>query len=206
MREVGISNEPIYHACSEEAWVYISFGGDVGRPTQLLTCRFQFANNTPMNINELTPTQLRQAADLKEQIEKLQNQLVVLGGSGSGMPSPFKKAKPAKRKMSAAARAKIAAAQKARWAKQKGITQTVKTIPAPKPAKGKSGMSAEGKARIVAAQKARWAAIKAGKKPAIKAAKPAKKKFTMSAAAKAKISAAAKARWAKIKGAKEEKK
>jgi hypothetical protein len=64
--------------------------------------------------------------------------------------------------MSAVARAKIAAAQKARWA-------AVKT-PAAKPVaksvvKKKSTMSAAGRAKISAAAKARWAKVKAaGKK------------------------------------------
>lgn len=52
--------------------------------------------------------------------------------------------------MSAAGRARIAAAQRARWAKVKGI----KLVPsAPK----KRKMSAAAIARIRAAQKARWA-------------------------------------------------
>lgn len=60
--------------------------------------------------------------------------------------------------MSAVARAKIAAAQKARWAKVKGKTE--------KPAsEGKRKMSASARAKIAAAAKARWAKAKAaGKK------------------------------------------
>jgi hypothetical protein len=58
--------------------------------------------------------------------------------------------------MSRAGRAKIAAAQKARWAKVKAV----------KPAKAKKRkMSAAAKAKISAAAKARWAKVKAaGKK------------------------------------------
>ena len=63
--------------------------------------------------------------------------------------------------MSAAGRAKVAAAQKARWAKFKAAKQTVK---AAKPAKKKFAMSAAAKAKISAAAKARWAKIKAEKK------------------------------------------
>jgi hypothetical protein len=155
-----------------------------------------------MLIN-LTPTQLRQAANLKEQIEGLNKELgSILDPTGvSATP------KPAKRKMSAVHIAKIRAAQKARWAKVRAGKPT-----AVKPAKGKGMISAEGIARIKAAQKARWAAINAAKakaapkaavaKPVVKAAVKPAKKFTMSAAAKAKISAAAKARWAKIRAAK----
>jgi hypothetical protein len=57
--------------------------------------------------------------------------------------------------MSAAARRKIAAAQKARWAK-------VKDGKSEKPGlKPKRKMSAAGRARIAAAAKARWAKAKA---------------------------------------------
>jgi hypothetical protein len=59
--------------------------------------------------------------------------------------------------MSAAARRKIAAAQRARWAKQKG--QKVVPIKA-----GKRHISAAGLARIRAAARARWARVRAGKK------------------------------------------
>jgi hypothetical protein len=119
-----------------------------------------------MNLINLSPTQLRKAANLKEQIEGLHKQLsIILGGSGSGMPSPFKAAKPAPKKkggMSAAGRASIVAAQKARWAKIKAAK--IKPASAPKPAKKKFTMSAAAKAKISAAAKARWAKIRAAKK------------------------------------------
>ena len=57
--------------------------------------------------------------------------------------------------MSVAGRAKVAAAQKARWAKIKKAKQAIK------PAKRK--MSAAGRAKIAAAQKARWAKVKSKK-------------------------------------------
>ena len=60
--------------------------------------------------------------------------------------------------MSAAARAKIGAAQKARWAKAKG------NVSKAQPAKGKRKMSAAAKKKISVAAKARWAKIKAAKK------------------------------------------
>src|SRR5438445_13313269 len=62
-----------------------------------------------------------------------------------------------RRKMSAAARARISAAQKARWAKTKG--QKVFPIKA-----GKRRISAAGLARIRAANRARWARLRAAKK------------------------------------------
>ena len=69
------------------------------------------------------------------------------------------------RTMSAAGRARIAAAQRARWAKQKGThgPETAIVLERLKEKKKRGGLSAEGRARIVAAQKARWAKGK-GKK------------------------------------------
>ena len=170
---------------------------------------------TIMSITSLSVQQLRQAANLKEQIAGLEKQLSqLLGATIQTAPATAKA--PKKSGMSAAGKARIIAAQKARWAKIKALKPAVKAVVAKpvvafvsaKPAK--KTISAAGIARIKAAQKARWAKINAAKsggvKPAVKAvvAKSAapKKKFTMSAAAKAKISAAAKARWAKVKAAK----
>lgn len=68
----------------------------------------------------LSSTQLRRAAKLQEKIEEMQQELAsLLGGSisvGSSEGKPARK----KREMSAAARKKIADAQRKRWAKQKG--------------------------------------------------------------------------------------
>jgi hypothetical protein len=44
-----------------------------------------------MNILEMTPQQLREAADLKEQIEKLNQELIgILGESSDGAAAPAK--------------------------------------------------------------------------------------------------------------------
>jgi hypothetical protein len=124
------------------------------------------------SITKLTPSQLRQVADLKEKIAAWEKELNQLLGSSAkaAVASVVAKAPKKKGGMSAAGKAKVAAAQKARWAKINAAKSAVKP----------------------AASAAKVAAV----------AKPAKKKFVMSAAAKAKISAAAKARWAKIKAAK----
>lgn len=69
-----------------------------------------------MNILELTSKQLRQAAKLRGQIDRLQARLNgLLGDSAPAKAAPRKR----RNKMSAAGRAAIAAAQKARWAKIK---------------------------------------------------------------------------------------
>jgi hypothetical protein len=81
---------------------------------------------------------------LTNQLSVLTNALAVLNGSNSNSVARS-------RKLSPAARARIAAAQRARWAKVKG--KKVVLISAGK----KPQMSASGLARIRAAQKARWA-------------------------------------------------
>jgi len=108
------------------------------------------------SLTDLSTEQLRRAIAIKEQIENLQEQFDSLFGAPTPLAAPRAVKK---RGMSAAGRARIAAAQKARWAKQKQAQ-----VVAGKPAKKRRGkLSAEGRARIIAAQKARWAKIKANK-------------------------------------------
>ena len=112
-----------------------------------------------------TLNQLKEAVTIAEQIEKLQATLSsLIGGSGSVASAPKAAstpvAKAGKRTMSAEARARIAAAQRARWAKSRGVSKA----PAAPPTKKKGKLSPEGRAKIVAALKARWAAKRAGKK------------------------------------------
>ena len=102
----------------------------------------------------VTPTQLRKAANIQEKIQSLQKELgKLLGGS----VQPPTKA-PKKRKISAAGLARIVAATKARWAKVRA-RKAGKVVRKPK-----KKMSAAAKARLSALAKARWAkAKKAGK-------------------------------------------
>ncbi|MGH7968825.1 MAG: hypothetical protein ACREIC_08880 [Limisphaerales bacterium] len=108
------------------------------------------------DIIQLSAHQLRRAAELKEKIESLQSELSGLlgapspsGGNGSAR----------KHHMSAAAIARISAAQKARWAKIKKATGGKSA-----PQKGKRKMSAAGRARLAAIARARWKAAKASGK------------------------------------------
>ena len=105
------------------------------------------------NLMDITPSQLKKAADLKEQISKLEKELQSLLGGAAPATASTKSTNT--RKMSPAARAKIVAAQKARWARIKAE----KKAPEVKP-QAKKQLSAEARAKIVAAQKARWAKIK----------------------------------------------
>jgi hypothetical protein len=120
---------------------------------------FQFNNpylNGMNSITNLSAKQLRRAANIKDKIQSLENKLNHILGSPEKTVAAVAPRK--KRKMSAAGRAKIAAAQKARWAKAKGPKAKQS-----QPKKRK--MSAAARARISAATKARWAKAKgAGKK------------------------------------------
>jgi hypothetical protein len=144
------------------------------------------------NLHDLTTSQLHRIIAIKEQIEALQGELATIAGDGGEMPHPFHEDKPRKGRRSATVRAKMAAAQKARWAGIKGNADS-------KPAKkGKRRMSAAGRAAISAAAKARWARLK-GTKATAKAAKKADRRS--SPAVRAKLAAVAKARWAKVRTA-----
>jgi hypothetical protein len=64
-----------------------------------------------------------------------------------------------RRTMSASARQRIAAAQRARWAKQKSVAKST-----PGTARPKRRISVAGIARIRAAAKARWARVRSAKR------------------------------------------
>jgi hypothetical protein len=69
---------------------------------------------------DLSAKQLRRAAQIKDMIDRLQRGLGrLLGGGVANGRSATKTPRKRRRKMSAAARAKISAAAKARWAKRK---------------------------------------------------------------------------------------
>ena len=99
----------------------------------------------------LTPSELRKAADLKEKIESLQSQLNRLLGAAAEPSSPARK----RRKISAAGIARIRAAAKARWAKVRAAKKGLKPVK-----KAKRKISAAGRARLSALAKARWAQVK----------------------------------------------
>jgi len=107
-----------------------------------------------IQLSSLTVAQLHRAISLKGKIDALNRKLASILGAPASVSAKAMK----KRKMSAAGRARIAAAQKARWAKLKKAKPAAKTVK-------KRKMSAAAKAKISAAAKARWAKAKAkGKK------------------------------------------
>ena len=102
--------------------------------------------------------QLRKERDQAARtVERLDAALAALTGvSGKGRRTGSR--------LSAAARARIAAAQRARWAKVRAnggqSAQRPKVVSMPK----KKTMSAAARRRIAAAQRARWAKVKAAQK------------------------------------------
>jgi len=105
------------------------------------------------NLTGLTNivTELRaERTNLVNQLRHVDAALAVLGklNGGSFYTKP-------RRTMSAAARQRIAAAQRARWAKRKNAAQNTP---------GRRRISAAGIARIRTAAKARWAKIREQKK------------------------------------------
>lgn len=135
------------------------------------------------NLTDLTTSQLHRVIAIKERIEKLQGRIDSITAD-SDFPIPMMATKSPRRR-SAAVRARMAAAARARWAKLKGQADS-------KPAKKRERrLSATGRAAIIAGTKARWAKVKAGN-----GEDNQKKRRKVSAAVKAKMAAATRARWA----------
>lgn len=109
---------------------------------------------------------LEEALNIKRQIAALEARLIGLFGNRAQedrLPSAQAPSAPRRRRgqLSAAGRANIIAAQKARWAAKKSA------IPAAKPATAKSrkkrgGLTATGRKKLSDAMRARWAARKKG--------------------------------------------
>ena len=103
------------------------------------------------SITNLTPQQLRHAADIQEQIQALQNELSDLLGNHETGPTGKTKGR---RRVSPQGLANIRAGARRRWA----AARAGKTN---RPAGKRRGkMSTAGRARIAAALRARWAAAK----------------------------------------------
>jgi hypothetical protein len=106
------------------------------------------------NLSGILKQLKRERDRVHQQLSGLNAALEAFAGvyRGNAGPKPH-------RKMSVKGRARIVAAQKARWAKVRGY----KVVPI---AKAKRTMSASARRKIAAAQRARWAKVKRGKKAA----------------------------------------
>ena len=107
---------------------------------------------------------------LRQEMSRIEQAIAALVGLGSqparrGRPPKVSQAKPARgqkrRRMSPAARARIAAAKKAWWAKQKAKAAPKTATPAAKKSTGRKPMSAAMRKKLSELMKARWAQKKA---------------------------------------------
>jgi hypothetical protein len=112
-----------------------------------------------MNIYDLSVNQLKRAVAIKEQIERLNKELTAIVGS----PASSRAAPRTNRTMSASARRKIAAAQKARWASLRRAEPATSSVKPAAKAKKKT-MSAAARRKLSAKLKAYWAQKKARQK------------------------------------------
>src|SRR5664279_4995230 len=134
---------------------------------------------------KLTPEIITAAIEgFDSQKRRIDTQIAELRTLLSGGPAEFAgtpEGNPPKRKISAAARRRMAMGQKARWAKIKGESKSPAPT-TPEAPRAKRKLSAAGKAAIVAATKKRWASVHKAEKAA---AKKAPVKMKMSRARKA---------------------
>jgi hypothetical protein len=103
----------------------------------------------------------------EEQKRHIDSQISELRAMLDGAPnSPAATSEPPKhkrRKMSVAARKRIAAAQRKRWAESKKQSESAQQGAKQEAAKPKRKLSAAGRRAIIAATKKRWAAVRAAR-------------------------------------------
>jgi hypothetical protein len=99
---------------------------------------------------------------LKKEHDRLTKEMRAIGAALSAFGAAYGKGTAPRGGISAAGRARIAAAQRARWVRVKAKGGKGKVVTMPK----KRTMSASARRRIAAAQRARWAKVKAAKKSA----------------------------------------
>ena len=96
---------------------------------------------------------------LKKEQDRLTKELHGISAALAAFGKSYGKQTGTRGTLSAAARARIGAAQRARWAKFRGTAKAV-------PVRGKRTLSAAARRKTAAAQRARWAKVKAAKKSA----------------------------------------
>src|SRR5262245_16028237 len=111
-----------------------------------------------MDVYDLTTSQLKRAAAIKEQIDRLSKELRTILGARANIRSSPKK----NQSMSASTKKKIATAQRARWARLRRAKATRSVKPAAKAKKKR--MAPAARAKLSAKLKAYWAKKKAAKK------------------------------------------
>lgn len=99
---------------------------------------------------------------LQQEQNRLTREIKAISAALAAFGATYGRGKRSSARMSAAGRARIAAAQRARWAKVRGKSAKTNLVAMPK----KRVLSAAARRKIAAAQRARWARVKAGKKSA----------------------------------------
>jgi hypothetical protein len=116
--------------------------------------------NTNVDLSNLSVEQLRRALQLKEQISHLERELTIL--SGSPVKAAAKLMSTPRSTLTEAGRARIVAAQRRRWARERALKA------APQPIATESGsmstrrnLTPEARAKMAAASRERWARVRA---------------------------------------------
>ena len=128
-------------------------------PTSHWSVRYQTTSALSGNILRQEATNLANFSGIVGQLKKeraqVERQLRGIDAAIKAFANVYSGAKPGRqrRKMSAKGRARIAAAQRARWAKTKGIAEVPK----------RRTMSASTRRKIAAARRARWAKARKAK-------------------------------------------
>ena len=99
---------------------------------------------------------------LKKEHDRLTKEVSAIAAALSAFGATYAKQNGTRGSISTAGRARIAAAQKARWAKVKAKSSKTNVVTMQK----KRTLSASARRKIAAAQRARWAKVRAAKKSA----------------------------------------
>jgi hypothetical protein len=99
---------------------------------------------------------------LKKEHDRLKKEVNAIAAALSAFGASYGKQNGTRGGISAAGRARIAAAQRARWVRVRGKSGKPTVITMPK----KRTLSAAARRKIAAAQRARWAKVRAAKKSA----------------------------------------
>lgn len=123
--------------------------------------RFRQGMNINVDLSALSVEQLKRAVQLKEQITRLEEELATLTGSQRSAAKLVSRPRPM---ISEAGRARIVAAQRRRWARERALKAAPQpaTSTPPPAAAAKRVLTAEARAKMSAASKERWARVRAG--------------------------------------------
>ncbi len=149
---------PVGARVGNRLWIVAGHGMKAGYVRNLLRPLLQSPSEEEPTLANL-PGILKQ---LKKERAQVERQLWGLDAAIRAFASVYSGGKPIskRREISAKGRARIAAAQRARWAKVKGQHKVVSI------AKPKRTMSASARRKIAPAQRARWAKVRQQKKTA----------------------------------------